>query len=68
MYVAINTDDNTSNGFYVIKFLLEAYRLQNNTTYKLFLLVNPLPRHNIFAPYKKTPIGIGKNNHCNIPL
>ena len=31
MYGAINTDDNTSNGLYVIKFLSEAYTLQNNT-------------------------------------
>ena len=32
MYVAITTDDNTSNGFYVIQFISEAYTLQNNTT------------------------------------
>ena len=31
MYGAINTDDNTSNGLYVIQFLSEAYTLQNNT-------------------------------------
>ena len=32
MYVAINTDDTTKNGFYVIQFISEAYTLQNNTT------------------------------------
>ena len=32
MYGAINTDENTTNGFYVIQFLSEAYKLQNNTT------------------------------------
>ena len=31
MYGAINTGDNTTNGFYVIKFISEAYTLQNNT-------------------------------------
>ena len=30
-YGAINTDDTTKNGFYVIKFISEAYALQNNT-------------------------------------
>ena len=32
MYVVNNTDYNTSNGFYVIKLISEAYTLQNNTT------------------------------------
>ena len=32
MYVAIDTHENTKNGFYVIQFISEAYRLQNNTT------------------------------------
>ena len=32
MYGAINTDDTTTNGLYVIQFLSEAYTLQNNTT------------------------------------
>ena len=32
MYGVINTDDTTTNGFYVIQFLSEAYTLQNNTT------------------------------------
>ena len=32
MYVAINTYDTTTNVFYVIKLLSEAYTLQNNTT------------------------------------
>ena len=42
MYGDINTDDTTKNGFYVIKFIPEAYKLQNNTTIdgKLFLLAN----------------------------
>ena len=30
MYGAINTDDNKSNGFYVIQLFSEAYTLQNN--------------------------------------
>ena len=32
MYGAINTDDTTSNGLYVIKFISEAYTLQKNRT------------------------------------
>ena len=32
MYGAINTDENTTNGLYVIQFISEAYMLQNNTT------------------------------------
>ena len=32
MYGAINTNDTTTNGFYVIQFISEAYTLQNNTT------------------------------------
>ena len=31
-YGLINTDETTTNGFYVIKFVSEAYTLQNNTT------------------------------------
>ena len=31
-YGAINTTDTSKNGYYVIKFTLEAYTLQNNTT------------------------------------
>ena len=31
MYGTIHTDDNTTNGFYVIQFISEAYMLQNNT-------------------------------------
>ena len=30
MYVVINTSDTTTNGFYVINFLSEAYTLQKN--------------------------------------
>ena len=32
MYGDIKNDDTTTNGFYVIKFLSDAYTLQNNTT------------------------------------
>ena len=32
MYGSINTDDTTTNVFYVIQFLSEVYTLQNNTT------------------------------------
>ena len=32
MYGAINTQDTTENGLYVIQFISEAYTLQNNTT------------------------------------
>ena len=32
IYVAINTDDTTKNGFYLIQFLLESNMLKNNTT------------------------------------
>ena len=31
MYVVINTDDTTTNGFYFIQFISEAYTLKNNT-------------------------------------
>ena len=31
IYGSINIDDNTSNGFYVILFIAEAYTLQNNS-------------------------------------
>ena len=30
MYGAINTDDNTTNGFYVIKFLSNTYKIKSN--------------------------------------
>ena len=32
MYGAINTDETTTNVFYIIQFISEAYKLQNNTT------------------------------------
>ena len=32
MYGTINAYDTAKNGFYVIQFLLKAYRLQNSTT------------------------------------
>ena len=32
MYGDISIDETTTNVFYVIQFLLEAYTLQNNTT------------------------------------
>ena len=32
MYGAINTDDTTSNGLYVIQFLSDSYTLNNNKT------------------------------------
>ena len=32
MYGAINTDYTTTNGFYVIQFLSDAYTLQSNAT------------------------------------
>ena len=31
-YGALNKDDTTTNVYYVIKFISEAYTLQNNTT------------------------------------
>ena len=31
-YGAINTDGTTTNGYYIIKFISEAYMLQNSTT------------------------------------
>ena len=31
MHGFINTDETTTNGFYVISFISEAYTLQNNT-------------------------------------
>ena len=41
-YGFINTDDTTTNGFYVVQFVSEAYTLQNNTNIdgKIYLLVN----------------------------
>ena len=32
MYGSINTDDTTTNVFYVIQFISDSYTLQNNTT------------------------------------
>ena len=42
MFGAINTDDTTTNGLYVIQFLTEEYTLQNNTKLmdKIFMLDN----------------------------
>ena len=42
MYGAINTYDNTTNGFYVIQLLSESYTLQNNKIIdgNLFLLAD----------------------------
>ena len=31
-YVAINTSETTTNGYYAIKLISQAYMLQNNTT------------------------------------
>ena len=66
-YGVINTDDTTTNGFYVIQFISEAYTLQNNTQIdgEVILLVNYLSRYNIFDPWNKILIGIGNNSHCN---
>ena len=44
------------------------YKIIQQFKDKLFLLVNQLSRHNIFATCKKTPIGIGNKNHFNRPL
>ena len=69
MYGDINTAENTWNGFYLIQFISEAYTLQKiqQSMDKLFMLLDYLSSHNIFAPCKKTPIGIENNNHCKIP-
>ena len=66
MYGDINTDDTTTNGFYVNssqKYI--RYKIIQKFMDKLFLLVNYFSRHNIFAPCNKAPIRIGNNNHCN---
>ena len=67
-YVAINTSDTTTNVFYVIKLISEAYTLQNNTKIdgQIISAGELVVKHNIFSPCKKIPIGIGKNNPCNI--
>ena len=67
MYGAIDTADNTSNVLYVIQLISEAHPLQNNTTIdgQVISASELFSRNNIFAPYKKTPIGIGNNNHYN---
>ena len=44
---------------------IDQYKIIQQLMDKVFLLVNWLSRHNIVAPCKKTPIGIGNNNHCN---
>ena len=68
MYGAIETDDTTKNGLYVIQLISESYTLQKNTTiYGQVIYAGELvSRHNIFSPCNKEPIGIGNNNHCNI--
>ena len=67
-YGVINTYDTTTDVFYVNKFISEAYRLQNNTTMtdNLFLWMNYLSRHNIFYPFNKILIVIGRNNQYSI--
>ena len=64
----INTSDTTTNGFYVIQLISEAYKLQNNTTiYGEIISAGELVlRKNVYAPCKKILAGIGNNSHCNI--
>ena len=45
---------------------IDQYKMMQQLIYKLLMLVNYFLRHNIFDTFKKTPIGIGNNNHCNI--
>ena len=70
MYGFINTDDNTKNGFYLIQLISEAYMLQNNTTiYGQVISAGELVvKAQYSCSMQEIPIGIGKNNHCNIPL
>ena len=67
-YGYINTDDTKTNVFYVIQFLSEAYRLQNNTTiHEQYISAGGLVfKVEDISPWKKTQIGIGNNNHFNI--
>ena len=37
-YVSVNIYDTTKNGYYVIKFISEVYRLRNNTTIGLKII------------------------------
>ena len=66
MYGANNTDYTTINWFYVVKFSLEAYTLQNNTQIDVQTISSGgLVVKAQYAPCKKTPIVIGKNSKCN---
>ena len=54
-YGAINTDDTTTNVFYVIKFISESYTLQNNITIdkkiELFLVHDTIQWLNCIVHY-----------------
>ena len=67
MYGTINTDDTTTNGFYVIQLLSEAYTLQNNKTiYRHVISASKLVvKAQYLCSTQEKPIGIGNNNHCN---
>ena len=67
MYGAIITYDNTSNGFYVIQLLSEAYMLQNNTKVdgKNISAGELVVKAQYLCSMQETTIGIVNRNNCN---
>ena len=68
MYGAIETDDTTTNGFYVIQFLSEECTLQNNKTIdgQVISAGELVVKAKYLFSIQEKKIGIGNNNHCNI--
>ena len=66
-YGSISTAGITTNKFYVIKFILEAYTLQNNTPIggKIISTGGLGVKEQYILSMQEKLIGIGNNNHCN---
>ena len=65
IYGVTNKDDTTTNGLYFVKFISEAYTLQNNTKIdgQVIYAGELVVKVKYFFPCNKTPFGIGNNNH-----
>ena len=64
---AINTYDTTTNEYYVIMFISEAYTFQNNTIIDEQIITSDelVVKANFFDTCKTALIGIGINIHRN---
>ena len=65
MYGAINTDDTTSNGSYVIQFISEVYMQKKTINGQIISSGELVVKAYFFSPCKNILIGTGNNNHCN---